>query len=955
MPQSEGKDHVLLCKIDDSVPDFLLRVEQVRHMTVASYAVWRNRRTHEKPLKYIPGVAIASMLYSVVEAGADTAKIPVPQEFYDHPLLFLCITLLLCVLITVLLLNRRKLQSSERRYRSLFADNGAIMLLIEPDSLRIMDANPAACAFYGWNPSDFLHKRITDINTLPEPEIREIIHDILNYERRRFLARHRLSSGEERDVEVNSMPYLLEGRQYLLSIIHDITGQVAAETELALTRQQAEESHRQSTEELRAIYDGIIDGVIVTDIETGEIVQVNDQACRMFGYSREELLLKSPQKDLHPPVAAPRVSEHFTGFRDGVESTQEDVPCLRADGSTFFADIGSRLITLTGRLLVVGFFHDITGRKHTVQELVQARDEWARTFDAVPDLIAILDADYRIVRVNRTMAEKLEMSPAEVTGKHCYECVHGAMEPPAFCPNSILLKDQREHVGEVYEEKLGGWLHVTVTPSYDSEGRFMGSVHVARDINKRVRAEEFLRESEERYRLIAEHMSDIICVHAPDGTYTFVSPSVTNTLGYDCTEMLGKTPYDFIHPDDIAAVLKPYHDAVVRGEASVSTIEIRIRTKDGCWVWLESVITPVLNDRGELIWGLSASRDITSRKEAETAVQISEEKYRLIFETTLEGIYQTTPDGHCLNVNPALASILGYDSPEEMTTAIEDIGTQLYVNPEQRADIKRQLAEGAVIKGFEAQLRHKHGGTIWALINAAAVRTDSGEIRHYQGGMIDITERKLAQERILASLREKEMLLKEIHHRVKNNLQIISSLLNLQMAHINDKKLMPLFRESQNRVRTMALIHEKLYRSDNLAVIDFSVYLRELATSLFHSYHSSLLRTRLDINAEPITFGIDTAVPCGLLVNELISNALKYAFPDGREGTVRIELHQNDDTTCTLVVADTGVGLPDGFDMSETKTLGMELIMSLTKQLDGDLKVDNDYGAKFTITFKRQN
>ena len=924
-------------------------------MTGACYAVWRNRRTHEKQLKYIYAAAIASGLYSVAEAGADTANIPVPQEFYDHPLLFLCITLLLCVLITVLLLNRRKLQSSERRYRSLFADNGAIMLLIEPDSVRIMDANPAACAFYGWNPSEFLNKRITDINTLPEPEIREIILDILNNERRRFHTRHRLASGEERDVEVNSMPYLLEGRQHLLSIIHDITGQVAAETELALTRQRAEESHRQSTEELRAIYDGIIDGIIVTDIETGEIVQVNDQACRMFGYSRAELLLKRQQKDLHPPEAAERVGKHFTGFRDGVESTQEDVPCLRTNGSIFFSDIGSRLITLSGRQLVVEFFHDITGWKQIVQELVQARDEWARTFDAVPDLIAILDTDYRIVRVNRTMADKLGMSLVEVTGKHCYECVHGTTEPPAFCPNSILMKDCLAHVGEVYEEKLGGWVHVTVTPIYDSEGRFMGSVHVVRDINKRVRAEEFLRESEERYRLIAEHMSDIICVHAPDGTYTFVSPSITNTLGYDCTEMLGKTPYDFIHPDDIAAVLKPYHEAVVRGEASVSTLEVRNRTKDGRWVWLESVITPVLNDRGELVWGLSASRDITARKEAETAVQISEEKYRIIYETTLEGIYQTTPEGYCLSVNPALAGILGYDSPEEMTTAIEDIGAQLYVDPEQRAEIKRQLAEGAVVKGFEAQLRHKGGGTIWALINAAVVRAESGEILSYQGGMIDITERKLAQERIQSSLREKEMLLKEIHHRVKNNLQIISSLLNLQMAHIDDKKLLPLFLESQNRVRTMALIHEKLYQSDNLADIDFSAYLRELANSLFRSYHSSVSRARLDIDAEPITFGIDTAVPCGLLINELISNALKYAFPEGREGTVRIELHQNDATTCTLVVADTGVGLPDGFDISKTETLGMALILSLTKQLDGDLKVDNDYGAKFTITFKRQD
>jgi PAS domain S-box-containing protein len=797
-------------------------------MTGACYAEWRYQRSWGHFFVSVPVVAFSSVLCYVGNVVAATGE-PVPREFYDHPLLFLCIILLLCAIIIVLHLNRQKLQSSERQYRALFADNGAVMLLIEPATMKIMDANPAACSFYGWSPEELLNMRITDINTLPESEVDEIFLDVLNHEKRRFLARHRLASGEVRDVEVNSMPYRIEERQCLLSIIHDITLQVVAEQKLEQTRQQ------------------------------------------------------------------------------------------------------------------------------TVQELVQARDEWARTFDAVPDLIAILDTDYRIVRVNRTMAEKLGISPAEVTGKHCYEYVHGTMKPPTFCPNSVLLRDRLEHVEEVYEEKLGGWFHLTVTPVHDSEGQFLGSVHVARDINKRIQAEELLRESEERYRLIAEHMSDIICVHAPDGTYTFVSPSVTNTLGYDYSEMLGKTPYDFIHPDDIATVLKPYHEAAVRGEASVSTLEIRNRTKDGRWVWLESVITPVLNDRGEVVWGLSASRDITARKEAERALRESEEKYRLIYETTLEGIFQTTPAGRYLNVNPAFARILGYDSPEELAIAIADIGVQLYVDPEQRAEIKRQLAEGAVVKGFEAQLRHKDGGTIWALINAAAVRADSGEILYYQGGMIDITERKLAQERILASLREKEMLLKEIHHRVKNNLQIVSSLLNLQIAHIDDKKLIPLFRESQNRVRTMALIHEKLYRSDNLAYIDFGAYLRDLANSLFRSYHSNVPGVRLNIDAEPITFGIDTAVPCGLLLNELISNALKYAFPDGRKGTVRIEFHQNDEKTCTLIVADTGVGLPDDFDIQQTETLGMELIRSLTKQLDGTLDVGNDGGARFAITFKRQD
>ena len=198
-------------------------------MTGACYAVWRNRWTYGHSVVSVPVAAVSSLLCDVIDACADTGPTgePISQKLYDHPLLFLCIIILLSALIVVLLLSRRKLLASERRYRSLFSDNAAIMLLIEPDSMRIMDANPAAFAFYGWSPADFLNMRITDINTLPESEVREIFHDVLNHEKRRFTARHRLASGEERDVEVNSMPYRLEGRECLLSIIHDITVRTA--------------------------------------------------------------------------------------------------------------------------------------------------------------------------------------------------------------------------------------------------------------------------------------------------------------------------------------------------------------------------------------------------------------------------------------------------------------------------------------------------------------------------------------------------------------------------------------------------------------------------------------------------------------------------------------------------------------------------------------------------------
>lgn len=193
-------------------------------MTGYRYAKWRSQPKHGVPVTTFLIVACTLALLSAVKMGVNAPPAaPIPQELYDHPLLFLCIIVLLCLLCAVLFLSRRKLQISERRYRSLFMDNGAVMFLVDLETLQILDVNPAACAFYGWSPAEFLSKRITDINTLPEAEVRELYRDVLHFERRRFSARHRLASGEERNLEVNSMPYRVDGRECLFSIVHDVT------------------------------------------------------------------------------------------------------------------------------------------------------------------------------------------------------------------------------------------------------------------------------------------------------------------------------------------------------------------------------------------------------------------------------------------------------------------------------------------------------------------------------------------------------------------------------------------------------------------------------------------------------------------------------------------------------------------------------------------------------------
>lgn len=215
----------------------------------------------------------------------------------------------------------------------------------------------------------------------------------------------------------------------------------------------------------------------------------------------------------------------------------------------------------------------------------------------------------------------------------------------------------------------------------------------------------------------------------------------------------------------------------------------------------------------------------------------------------------------------------------------------------------------------------------------------------------DITEQVKAEDQIKASLREKEVLLQEIHHRVKNNLQVISSLIALQSEYTDDDQMHQMFRESQNRIRSMALVHEQLYRSRDLARIDFSKYIMDLTSNLIHSYQKAIGRIQLHVNCDPIYLDIDTAIPCGLIINELVSNALKHAFPSDRSGTIMVQFHSSPDQKLTLIVCDDGVGFPDTLNVYKTETLGLQLVTSLTVQLDATIGLQKVNGTSFEIRF----
>ncbi|WP_254568728.1 PAS domain S-box protein [Oscillatoria sp. HE19RPO] len=316
-------------------------------------------------------------------------------------------------------------------------------------------------------------------------------------------------------------------------------------------------------------------------------------------------------------------------------------------------------------------------------------------------------------------------------------------------------------------------------------------------------------------------------------------------------------------------------------------------------------------------------------------------------EAATDGIGILNENSEYIYLNSAHAKIFGYDDPKEL---LGKTWKELYY-PEESQKIEQEvfpvLGESGQWSG-ETVAKRRDGTTFPEEISLTLIAG---------GGLIcvarDITTRKQSEEQIKASLNEKEVLLKEIHHRVKNNLQIIHSLLKLQSSYTKDPQTLQMFRDSQNRIRSMALIHELLYRSNNLGSINFSEYINQLTTNLLRAYNiTAHSRPEILINVEPIQLGIDTAIPCGLTINELITNAFKYAFIEGSPGTISIDFHKDGPDTYELKISDNGVGLPPDLDFRNTESLGLKLVCNLTRQLDGEVSLDRSQGTCFTIRFQ---
>jgi len=507
------------------------------------------------------------------------------------------------------------------------------------------------------------------------------------------------------------------------------------------------------------------------------------------------------------------------------------------------------------------------------------------------------------------------------------------------------------------------------------------------DLDEILGSKEELRLSNCYNRDLIEGSVDPLFIIDPEGKIKDINKAVELLTGYSRDQLIGNDFSDYFNNPDKA---KAGFEEVFR-EGFVKDYPLEILHKNGDTTSVLYNASVYKDEKGQTIGVFAAARDISQLKTAEEelkehmdnleitvknrtdelvhandllkteikehkkmekALRESEKRYSITLDAINDGLWDWDISSGDVFFSDNYYKMLGYNPGEFPANYYS---WRLLVHPDDIDSLEKQLQKSVKSGiGFEIDLRIKTKSGKWLDVSTRGkeIEKDStGNPTRIVGTLRDRTDRVNAEKNIKESLEEKEMLLKEIHHRVKNNLMIISSLLNLQSSYIKDKASQDVFKESQNRAQSMALIHEKLYQSTDLKSIDFGEYISTLATKLFHTYNADPRLIKLKINAENILLDINTAIPLGLIVNELITNSLKYAFPDKKPGKINVDFHPTDHHY-EFTVKDNGIGFPKDIDFQKTDSLGMLIVNSLTDQIDGDIELDRNNGTEFKITFK---
>jgi PAS domain S-box-containing protein len=469
------------------------------------------------------------------------------------------------------------------------------------------------------------------------------------------------------------------------------------------------------------------------------------------------------------------------------------------------------------------------------------------------------------------------------------------------------------------------------------------------------RAERKEKESYELFRTTLYSIGDAVITTDNQGLVVQMNYVAEHLTGRQEAEAQGKPleeVFHIINEETGKKAANPVEHVLREGRVIGLANHTVLISADGSARPIADSGAPIRGEDGDIIGVVMVFRDQTNERKMLEVLRESEEKYREFFTTSRDSIFITSPSGQWVDFNDASLELFGYASSEELAkTPI----AELYERPEARPDFLKLVVDKGYVYQHPIRLRKRDGTVMDTLMTATCTRNKDDSIRAFIGTIHDITSRKRTEEALIASIREKEILLRELHHRVKNNLQIISSLFMLESMHGKGRDIETILNESRDRIRAMAIVHEKLYRTPDIDNIGLKGYITDLANGIISAYPLSPGKLRVRIEMQDISLSINHAIPFGLIVNELFTNAVKHAFPGDAKGEVVIKLEEQPERqTITLTVSDNGTGISDAGYASEPATLGLRLVRILAEeQLKGKMEIEHEKGTTFRIKFKR--
>ncbi|MFA5268605.1 MAG: PAS domain S-box protein [Methanoregula sp.] len=899
-------------------------------------------------------------------------------------------------------LAEEALRRSEEKYHSIFNTFDDLYYQTDMQGI-ILSLSPSCKRITGWDASELIGHQVLDLYPFPDQRtqlLSEIFSNggtVHDYE---IILKNK--AGKHLTVSVTSHvvpdgqgnPVAIEG------VLRDITD-----------RKMVEEALHASEERYRTLTDFLPVSVFESTVD-GTVTFANRLTFRTFGIDEADIRAGINVIDYIAPEQRDKARENIANLITGNLRRSNEYLLIRKDKSRFPAMITASAVydEKTGRPTGFrGVVIDLTDVKNAERALRESEELFRTLFNNANDAIFlhgmnpdgspgqyVMVNDIACTRLQYSREELLNLSPIDIVSPSHIGNI-------AAIARTIRLRGHATF-DAIHRRKDGTEFPVEIsTHLFELHGRQL-SLSIARDITERKQMEESVRASEQRLHAIIDGSSIPQFVINRNHEVIYWNKALERYTGVWARDLRGtpnawKAFYDTKKPvladlvlDNEIENLPAWQEGKIKGSKKSSgayetSVFFPRFGESGTWLQINAIV--IRDALGEVIGALETLEDITDRKRAEDALQesylglerkvrertaelsdlavrlqneiternrvmealgASERKYRDLVEQIGDIVFHIDQDGLLTYISPHVLAAMGMDPEllakipvlEMVPSAFRDRFAPL---------IDTTLASRKPLSGFEVQVPDTDTRKTRVYeINAKPSFGGHGEFTGYSGIARDITERRHLQDEVTASLNEKEILLKEIHHRVKNNMQVISSLLSLQAKLVTDPNGRELLRESQNRVMSIALVHEKLYQSKSLARIDFSEYIRKVAENLFQSYGIPKNRIRLVIRAENIFLPINKAIPLGLILNELFSNSLKYAFPDNRSGEISVDFTSTGGQY-VLVFRDDGVGLPEGIDLDNTETLGLQLVTSLSGQIQGTVTLERGKGTGFRIEF----